>query len=127
MPRLVITNGVQQGRAFPLKPGVNRIGRSSDNHFQIPDPSISNSHCEILLSDRGTLVRDLNSTNGTFINGEQVSEADLQAGQILQLGEIQMQAEEQVLPTDGSPVHVPELSQARSPVSVVLPDGSSAC
>src|SRR6266404_2646377 len=96
MSRLLITNGVQQGRVLRLKSGVNRIGRSIENHLQIPDPSVSSAHCEVIFSDANVLVRDLNSTNGTFIDGEPVQESTIRSGQLLQLGNIELKLEELV-------------------------------
>ncbi len=127
MSRLLITNGVQQGRVLRLKPGVNRIGRSASNHLQIPDPSVSSNHCEVVLSENSVLVRDLNSTNGTFVDGEQVQEATIRLGQLLQLGNIEMRLEEPAAPCSGPDVSVPEVPAEAQPASAVLPDGSLAC
>ena len=71
------------------------IGRVDDNTFPIPEGSVSSHHCEILLRGADIVVRDLNSTNGTFINGHQVTgEAPLKPGQILRLGQIEMRLED---------------------------------
>jgi pSer/pThr/pTyr-binding forkhead associated (FHA) protein len=127
MPRLLITNGVQQGRVYRLRPGVNRIGRSVDNHFQVPDPSVSSSHCEVTLSETAVLVRDLNSTNGTFVDGAPVAESGIGPGQVLQLGSIEMRLDE-VSPTEeAASVNIPEIAPAPRPISPVLPDGSAGC
>jgi pSer/pThr/pTyr-binding forkhead associated (FHA) protein len=127
MSRLLITNGVQQGRVLRLKAGVNRIGRSTGNHLQIPDPSISSSHCEVIYSDGQVLVRDLNSTNGTFIDGEQVREGSIRIGQMLQLGNVELKFEEPVRPDEATGVNVPELPTSQPPLSGLLPDGTLAC
>jgi Inner membrane component of T3SS, cytoplasmic domain len=127
MPRLLITNGVQQGRAFRLRTGVNRIGRSVDNHFQVPDPSVSSSHCELTLSAADVLVRDLSSTNGTYIDGEPVTEARICLHQLLQLGNVEMKLEEPPLLPEGTAVNIPEVAISENLTSVVLPDGSTAC
>src|ERR1043165_9308120 len=102
MSRFVITNGVQQGRVLRLKPGVNRLGRSIDNHFQVPDPSVSSVHCEVIYSDSGVMVRDLNSTNGTFIGGEPVQEGLVPPGQSLPLGNIEMRLEAPIQISEGT-------------------------
>jgi hypothetical protein len=72
------------------------IGRVEDNTFQIAEPSVSSHHCEILLRGSDVVVRDLNSTNGTFINGEKVAESVIKPGQILRLGQIEMRLETDV-------------------------------
>jgi pSer/pThr/pTyr-binding forkhead associated (FHA) protein len=127
MSRLLITNGVQQGRVLRLKSGVNRIGRSIENHLQVPDPSVSSCHCEVIFSDADVLVRDLNSTNGTFIDGEQIREGSIRFGQLLQIGTIEMKLEEPLPTQQESAVNVPELRVGPLATSIVLPDGALAC
>lgn len=88
--RLLINPGTPQAWEIQLKPGVNRIGRGEQNDFQIPHGSISSVHCEIVVSDAGVLLKDLGSTNGTFLNRAPVKEITLQSGQHLQLGAVDM-------------------------------------
>lgn len=76
-----------------LKPGANRFGRDSANDFQINHPSISARHCEITLEKDSIRIRDLGSTNGTFINGARIHEARLQPGQTLHLGSVELEVE----------------------------------
>ena len=93
MPRLVLLSEGFTGRAFELKAEKTTVGRVSDNAFEIPEASVSSHHAEILLRGTDVLVRDLDSTNGTFINGERVTETVLKPGQILRLGTIEMRLE----------------------------------
>jgi len=94
MPRLVILSEGLTGRAHELKVEKTTIGRVDDNTFPIPDGSVSSHHCEILLRGSDILLRDLNSTNGTFINGQQLTgEAILKPGQIVRLGQVEMRLE----------------------------------
>ena len=81
------------GRTQELKAEKTTIGRVEDNTFQIAEPSVSSHHCEVLLRGNDVVVRDLNSTNGTFINGEKVTESVIKPGQILRLGQIEMRLE----------------------------------
>jgi len=81
------------GRTHELKVDKTTIGRVEDNTFQIAEPSVSSHHCEVLLRGSDVVVRDLNSTNGTFINGEKVTETVLKPGQVLRLGQIEMRLE----------------------------------
>jgi len=97
------------GRTHELKVDKTTIGRVEDNTFQIAEPSVSSHHCEILLRGSDILVRDLNSTNGTFINGEKVTETVLKPGQVLRLGQIEMRLE-----TDSTPSSSPTPSSAPS-------------
>ncbi|HWV98106.1 MAG TPA: FHA domain-containing protein [Candidatus Acidoferrum sp.] len=86
MARLVVNPGSPTAWEIELKPGANSIGRGAHNDFKIPDGSVSGSHCQIHVSDQGTVIKDLGSTNGTFINRAPVQEAQLQTGQTLHLG-----------------------------------------
>lgn len=81
------------GRTHELKVEKTTVGRLEDNAFQIAEPSVSSHHCEIVLQGADVLVRDLNSTNGTFVNGEKVTEKVVKPGQILRLGQIEMRLE----------------------------------
>ncbi len=81
------------GRTHELKADKTTIGRVEDNLFQIPEPSVSSHHCEVELRGNDIVVKDLNSTNGTYINGQKVTEGPLRPGQILRLGQIEMRLE----------------------------------
>jgi pSer/pThr/pTyr-binding forkhead associated (FHA) protein len=95
MARLVILSEGLTGTAHELAVDKTTIGRVDDNTFAIAESSVSSHHCEVLLRGAEIIVRDLNSTNGTFINGNQVSgEAALKPGQILRLGQIEMRLED---------------------------------
>ena len=71
MAKLVIQNQGMTGRACELHTDRTTIGRVEDNTFQIADPSVSSHHCEVHLRGSDIFIRDLNSTNGSFIDGEQ--------------------------------------------------------
>ncbi|MGD1087047.1 MAG: FHA domain-containing protein [Verrucomicrobiota bacterium] len=95
MPRLVILSEGLTGKAHELKVEKTTIGRVEDNIFQIPEASISSHHCEILLRGQEVVVHDLNSTNGTFVNGQQVTgEAVLKPGQIVRFGQVELRLED---------------------------------
>jgi FHA domain len=93
MAKLVVLSVGMTGRTQELKADKTTIGRVEDNTFQVAEPSVSSHHCEILLRGKDVVVRDLNSTNGTFINGEKVAESAIKPGQILRLGQIEMRLE----------------------------------
>jgi len=88
--RILVNPGTEQAWEITLKPGVNRIGRSDDNDFTINHSSISSHHCEVIVNESGVLLKDLDSTNGTFINRSPVRESWLHPGQHLQFGAIDM-------------------------------------
>lgn len=93
MAKLVILSEGMIGRSHELTVDKTTIGRVEDNTFAITDPSVSSHHCEVLLRGNEVVVRDLNSTNGTYINGEKIGEAPLKPGQILRLGQIELRLE----------------------------------
>jgi len=93
MAKLVVLSVGMTGRTQELKADKTTIGRVEDNTFQIAEPSVSSHHCEVLLRGNDVVVRDLNSTNGTFINGEKVTESVIKPGQILRLGQIELRLE----------------------------------
>ena len=93
MPRLVVLSEGFTGRAYDLKVEKTTVGRVEDNAFQIPDASVSSHHCEVILQGEEVLIRDLNSTNGTFINDQPVTEAVLKPSEKLRLGNIELRLE----------------------------------
>ncbi len=93
MAKLVVLSAGMTGRTHELKVDKTTIGRVEDNTFEIAEASVSSHHCELLLKGNDVLVRDLNSTNGTFINGQKISESVLKPGQVLRLGQIEMRLE----------------------------------
>lgn len=96
MAKLVVLSEGLTGRSYELKVDKTTIGRLDDNAFQIAEPSVSSHHCEVLLKGSDVIVKDLGSTNGTFVNGEQVKEQTerlVKPGQILRLGSVEMRLE----------------------------------
>ena len=93
MLKLVLLSEGMTGRTFELKGDKITIGRLDDNTFPIPEASVSSHHCEILRRDREVLVRDVGSTNGTFVNGEKITESVLKPGEVLRLGQVAMRLE----------------------------------
>ena len=93
MARLVLLSEGLTGRTFELKADKTTVGRVSDNVFEIPEASVSSHHAELVLKGSDLHVKDLGSTNGTFINGEKISEGVVKPGQILRLGMVEMRLE----------------------------------
>jgi hypothetical protein len=94
MALLKIVSGDSAGAAFEIGAGSYRVGRAPGNQLQMPDGSVSGAHCEISLDSVGNLlVRDLGSTNGTFIQGQRVREAFVMPGQSLRLGNLELMFE----------------------------------
>ena len=93
MAKLVVISQSPAGLSHELGTHWVTIGRANGNAFQILDSSISGQHCEVRLQGEELLVRDLRSTNGTFIKGVMVSEGVLKAGESLRLGNIELRLE----------------------------------
>ena len=125
MAKLVILTQGLNGRAHELNVDRTTIGRVEDNLFQIAEASVSSHHCEVLLRGRDVVIKDLNSTNGTFINGEQITESVLKPGQTLRLGQVELKLE------TGTSASAPATAPAPSPVkkqaeaTMVIPRGVS--
>ncbi|MCX8024039.1 MAG: FHA domain-containing protein [Thermanaerothrix sp.] len=76
---------VRGQEVFPLEQSVISIGRHSDNHLVITDLRVSRHHAQIRrIGDRYVLF-DLNSTGGTYVNGERILQRELQAGDVISL------------------------------------------
>lgn len=106
MAKLVVLSESQRGRSHELSAERTTVGRIDDNAFQIEEQSVSSHHCEILLRGTDVVVKDLNSTNGTFINGEKISEKALKPGEVLRLGQVELRLENgQPLPASAPAKH----------------------
>jgi hypothetical protein len=123
MARLVILNGHQQGAELELHAGRITLGRADDNDFSLPEGAVSNHHCELEVTDAGTQVKDLGSTNGTFIDGQPVEEAGLRDGQILTLGDVAMRLVE----SQGEGTRPSALHLEPDPEPATLENGRPAC
>lgn len=62
------------------------IGRDTDVDLRIPVGTVSRQHCEVRIDDDEPVVRDLGSSNGTFLNGKRVTESVIDAGDLLRVG-----------------------------------------
>ncbi len=91
MASLFVIRGRDQGRHFTLGAGTQRIGRDPQNPIQLLDSEISRSHAEI-LSENGVEYElvDLQSSNGSSINGETVTRRRLTSGDRVQVGQTLM-------------------------------------
>ena len=62
------------------------LGRSTDAYVQVIDQFASRAHCELSIQDGTLRIRDLNSGNGTLVNGEQITEATIECSDTLTVG-----------------------------------------
>src|SRR5688572_14868536 len=86
---LKVVAGPYKGRIFSFTQHDSfLIGRSRDAHLYLPDDRyFSRNHCLLEINPPRSFLRDLNSTNGTFLNGQRVANASLQDGDRIQCGE----------------------------------------
>ena len=83
---LIVMRGREAGRMYELKPGVTYLGRSDEVDVPVDDSAASRRHATIHSSPIGYVLTDLQSTNGTFVNGKRVASQVLKDGDRVQVG-----------------------------------------
>ncbi|HVT30634.1 MAG TPA: ATP-binding protein [Lacipirellulaceae bacterium] len=86
MPSLFVIQGRDQGTRFRLDGSTVTLGRGTSNAVQLHDTEVSREHAEFSRRGDVFIIRDLNSSNGTFVNGKPIKEHELASGDQLQLG-----------------------------------------
>jgi len=71
---------------FQLTNSVTRIGRGTDADIKLDDPGVSRHHAEVRVAGHDVVLKDLGSTNGTYVNGTLVAEQPLRDGNVITLG-----------------------------------------
>ncbi|RME03727.1 MAG: FHA domain-containing protein [Planctomycetota bacterium] len=94
MPSIRIKNGPNAGMRFEIKEDVLGIGRDDEEDIQIFDQGVSRRHAEIFRVGEMYFIRDLGSKNGTFVNGEKITEELLRAGDEVRIGGALLEFEE---------------------------------
>src|SRR5436309_2853244 len=93
----LVRSGGLVGQRLPVKTPVVNIGRADYNDLVVPDPSVSTSHAKLQRREGIWVLVDLDSTNGTFVDGERVKgDAALAPGAMVRFGDVQLVFE----PTD---------------------------
>jgi transcriptional regulator with GAF, ATPase, and Fis domain len=88
--KLVVVEGAQSDQEFVVDKDHVRVGADASNDLVVDDHTVSRRHFEIRLTEEGYLIRDLQSTNGTEVEGCRVREAYLHPGARIGLGEVVM-------------------------------------
>jgi two-component system, cell cycle response regulator len=83
---LVVIYGLELGKKFNLTRPQMIIGRSSKADVQIDQEAVSRNHCKILNTGNAVLLRDMGSTNGTYVNDEMIDEYVLRDGDFIKVG-----------------------------------------
>jgi signal transduction histidine kinase/pSer/pThr/pTyr-binding forkhead associated (FHA) protein len=83
---LFVIRGIDQGTRFELDDPAVCLGRDSSNRVQLHDTEVSRQHAEIVQAEGTIILSDLNSSNGTFVNGRRVQKHRLVSGDQIQVG-----------------------------------------
>src|SRR4051812_46551625 len=84
--RVEVVTGADAGLVRDIETSVIRIGARRGNDVQLTDSKVSGLHCEIRLDDRGYRLRDLDSTNGTYVSQLRINDIYIQPGTQIALG-----------------------------------------
>ncbi len=113
MARLKMRRGPATGTVYELTKDVVNIGRGTKNDIVIDHPDLSRNHCQLVRLVADYELQDLNSTNGTFINGQRLStNRILQSGSLIELGDA-ITFEYEVTPQDISDATPPQIVAAK--------------
>ncbi|MDG2013730.1 MAG: FHA domain-containing protein [Pirellulaceae bacterium] len=87
---LLITNGSEKGKTFPLTDNTTfTIGRSDSSDIQLSDASVSRTHCRIHVNEMQTRLEDAGSSGGTFVAGQKVTDIHIPSGTEFRIGDTQ--------------------------------------
>lgn len=121
MPRLHILSGVLEGKVYDLAEERITVGRALDNLIRLDDGTVSHHHALLVLEGLDYKLRDLNSTNGTRVNGLRVADQLLHNGDQVRLGSVEMRYESeakkttQPLPPSQTGVNLSEVGGTGAP------------
>jgi DNA-binding CsgD family transcriptional regulator len=91
-----------------------QIGRLSKCHFIVNDPSVSRIHAEVTANEESVLIKDLRSTNGTYVDGDRIDQAEVWPGQAIRFGRVLFH-----VTCDGAPISAAEDNSTLSTKEVV--------
>jgi predicted component of type VI protein secretion system len=121
MAKLHILSGQLEGKVFDLLEERVTVGRALDNTIRMEDGTISHHHAVFVIDTEGCKLRDLNSTNGTRVNGMRVTETMLNNGDQVRMGSVEMRFESDVkkasqpLPPSQTGVDLSQVGQGGGP------------
>lgn len=119
---LILVNRDGTQREIPLKRARFIVGRQADCQIRLPDPGVSRQHCEIQIDGARPTIKDLGSSNGTYVNRRRVSQTELAAGDTLSIGPFVF-----VFRVDGEPADIDVDEVLEDAVEVSAPSkGASA-
>ena len=115
MPKLILTTEAQGKVAYEFAERLITIGRAPDNMIVIDDPSVSNRHAQLELSGETYRLKDLDSTNGTKVNGVPITETALRFEDRIRFGAIEARFEPDVRGTESNRCRNGKLSKPNQP------------
>lgn len=89
-PRLEVQSDTEEEACYLLAMPVFRIGRAADCHLRIKGSSISGHHAEIRIQNTGNILHDMESENGTMVNGRRVNEQKLTDTDVIELPNLRL-------------------------------------
>lgn len=112
-------------RDFPISGEKTIVGRRQDCGLRIPTADVSRQHCEVSLVGNDLTVRDLGSSNGTYVNGKRIAEAKLLSGDKLSVGPVIFVVQVNGMPAKLTPfdakIDAPAAEPAKAPAASTKP------
>jgi len=105
LARLVLTFDGERVEERLLTPGRLVIGRTADNDLQVDSKYVSRHHCQVVTTREGSVLEDLNSTNGTYVRSRRVRRQHLNDGDVIALGR------HELLYLDERSTHAPDAAE----------------
>lgn len=92
LPQLKMVEGPRPGSTLQLRIPATTFGRGAENDYRFAeDTQLSRTHCRIVMDNKRFTLTDNGSTNGTFVNGNQVTEIELRSGDLIEFGEVKLE------------------------------------
>jgi len=99
---LIVKKGSEIIKVYSIKKNEVLVGRHSESDLILDDPLVSRRHCKILIKNDSIFIEDLNSTNGTFLNGKRISFSELKVGDEISIGIYNLIVSAKDIPLDES-------------------------
>ncbi len=90
---LVVVEGKDRGLRATVRGGMAKIGSAKGSDIELTDPTVSRVHCELRLRTDTITLRDHGSTNGTFVGGARIRDADVPIGTLVRVGQTSLRIE----------------------------------
>jgi hypothetical protein len=114
---LEIVAGPRAGSKYPLDDSAFTVGRSPSASIAFPEDNfLSGTHCSFQATPGGVLLRDLNSTNGTFLQGQRITQSELRPGDLITVGSITLRI---VIEPERRPTNPPPPATAKRTAAIL--------